>query len=148
MRHVQSLLHTLPLRPVLLAGTFALQPASVYLPSMRLKSELFVSALLRRVFNLGGYAAVLRKGAEDAGAIFIRQRSRLGHETLYAPAPQSFFDGPAPGRLFEIRLVEAEGEAVDQAIAREVRFDPDCWVVEIEVDGRGDLFDVAAEKES
>jgi hypothetical protein len=114
---------------------------------MRLKSELFVSALLRRVFNLGGYAAVLRKGAEDAGAIFIRQRSRAGTETLYAPAPQSFFDDPAPGRLFEIRLQEADGEAVDQAIAREIRFDPDCWVVEIEVDGRGDLFDVTAEGE-
>ncbi|MBW9064165.1 DUF1491 family protein [Rhizobium herbae] len=114
---------------------------------MRLKSELFVSALLRRVFNLGGYAAVLRKGAEEAGAIFIRQRSRLGTETLYAPAPQSFFDGPVPGRLFEIRLQEADGETVEQAIAREIRFDPDCWVVEIEVESRGDLFDVAAEKD-
>jgi hypothetical protein len=140
-------LRTFSLRRFPLAATFALQPAAVYLAAMRLKSELFVSALLRRVFNLGGYAAVLRKGAEDAGAIFIRQRSRLGSETLYAPAPQSFFDGPAPGRLFEIRLEEADGEAVDQAIAREVRFDPDCWVVEIEVDDRGDLFDVAAERE-
>ena len=128
-------------------ATFAPQPAPVYLPAMRLKSELFVSALLRRVFNLGGYAAVLRKGAEDAGAIFIRQRSRLGTETLYAPAPQSFFDGPLPGRLFEIRLQEADGETVEQAIAREIRFDPDCWVVEIEVESRGDLFDVTAEKE-
>ena len=27
---------------------------------------------------------------------------------------------------------------VDQAIAREIRFDPDCWVVEIEVDARGE----------
>ena len=126
---------------------FAPQPAPVYLPAMRLKSEIFVSALLRRVFNLGGYAAVLRKGAEDAGAIFIRPRSRLGAETLYAPAPQSFFDGPLPGRLFEIRLQEADGETVEQAIAREIRFDPDCWVVEIEVESRGDLFDVTAERE-
>lgn len=116
---------------------------------MRLKSDIFVSALVRRVFGLGGYAAVLRKGAEEAGAIFIRQRSRLGIETLYAPAPQSFFDGNViPGRLFEIRLQEAEGEAVDQAIVREIRFDPDCWVVEIEVDARGDLFDVAVEKDN
>ncbi|MBP1859758.1 DUF1491 family protein [Rhizobium herbae] len=116
---------------------------------MRLKSEIFVSALVRRVFGLGGYAAVLRKGAEQAGAIFIRQRSRLGTETLYGPAPQSFFDEDTiPGRLFEIRLEGVEGEAVDQAIAREIRFDPDCWVVEIEVDSRGDLFDIATEKGS
>jgi hypothetical protein len=111
---------------------------------MRLKSEIFVSALVRRVFGLGSYAAVLRKGAGEAGAIFIRQRSRLGTETLYGPAPQSFFDDPAPGRLFEIRLENAEAEAVDAALAREIRFDPDCWVVEIEVDARGDLFDVTA----
>jgi hypothetical protein len=91
---------------------------------MRLKSEIFVSALVRRVFGLGAYAAVLRKGAGEAGAIFIRQRSRLGTETLYAPAPQSLFDDPAPGRLFEIRLDAAEADAVDQAIAREIRFDP------------------------
>ncbi|MCV9963439.1 DUF1491 family protein [Pararhizobium sp. BT-229] len=114
---------------------------------MRLKSDIFVSALVRRVFNLGGYAAVLRKGAEEAGAIFIRQRSRLGTETLYAPAPQSFFDDPTPGRLFEMRLEGADSEAVDAALAREIRFDPDCWVVEIEVDARGDLFDVAAERD-
>ncbi|KQY28374.1 DUF1491 family protein [Rhizobium sp. Root483D2] len=113
---------------------------------MRLKSEIFVSALVRRVFGLGSYAAVLRKGAGEAGAIFIRQRSRLGTETLYGPAPQSFFDDPAPGRLFETRLENAEAEAVDAALAREIRFDPDCWVVEIEVDARGDLFDVTAEK--
>ena len=123
-------------------GIFAPPPPPVYQPSMRLKSEIFVSALVRRVFGLGAYAAVLRKGAGEAGAIFIRQRSRQGTETLYAPAPQSFFDDPAPGRLFEIRLDAAEADAVDQAIAREIRFDPDCWVVEIEVDARGDLFDV------
>ena len=110
---------------------------------MRLKSDIFVSALIRRVFSLGGYAAVLRKGAEEAGAIFIRQRSRLGLETLYAPAPQSFFDAPSPGRLFEIRLDGVDGDAVDAAVAREVRFDPDCWIVEIEVDALGDLFDLA-----
>ena len=110
---------------------------------MRLKSDIFVSALVRRVFGLGGYAAVLHKGAEEAGAIFIRQRARLGTETLYAPAPQSFFGDPSPNRLFEIRLDAVEAEAVDEAIARERRFDPDCWVVEIEVDERGDLFEVA-----
>ncbi|WP_438749491.1 DUF1491 family protein [Pararhizobium sp. O133] len=114
---------------------------------MRLKSDIVVSALVRRVFTLGGYAAVLHKGAEEAGAIFIRQRSRLGTETLYAPAPQSFFEEPSPNRLFEIRMEGVESHMVDEAIAREIRFDPDCWVVEIEVDERGDLFDVVVGKD-
>ncbi|WEZ84007.1 DUF1491 family protein [Rhizobium sp. 32-5/1] len=110
---------------------------------MRLKSEIFVSALIRRVFNAGDYAAVLRKGAAEAGAIFIRQRSRQGTEILYGPAPQSVFDEDyTPGRLFEVRLDKADTETVEAMLAREMRFDPDCWVVEIEVEDRGDLFEV------
>ncbi|OJF95878.1 DUF1491 family protein [Pararhizobium antarcticum] len=111
---------------------------------MRLKSEIFVSALIRRVFIGGDYAAVLRKGAAEAGAIFIRQRLRLGTEVLYGPAPQSAFDADLnPGRLFEVRLDRVDAETVETSLAREMRFDPDCWIVEIEVEDRGDLFDVA-----
>ncbi len=114
---------------------------------MRLKSEIFVSALTRRVFNAGDYAAVLRKGAAEAGAIFIRQRTRQGTEVLYGPASQSFFqEDPVPGRLFEVRLDKADAETVEAALAREIRFDPDCWIVEIEVEERGDLFEVAGER--
>ncbi|MFP5075751.1 DUF1491 family protein [Rhizobium sp. YIM 134829] len=108
---------------------------------MRLRTDIFVSALLRRVFAQGGFAAVLHKGAEEAGAIFIRQRGRLGGETLYAPAPQSLLDeGPRPDRLFELRLSEAEPGAVDAVLDRELRFDPDCWILELDIAERGDLF--------
>ncbi|WEX78360.1 DUF1491 family protein [Sinorhizobium numidicum] len=110
---------------------------------MRLKSHIFVSSLLRSVFGRGGYAAVLRKGAEEAGAIFIRQRTRFGTETLYAPAPQSFFDDASePGRKFEVRLQDKEPENVDSVLSSEIRFDPDCWIVEIELDDCGDLFEI------
>jgi hypothetical protein len=107
---------------------------------MRLRSDIFVSALTRRVFAEGGYGAVLRKGAEAAGAIFIRLRQRNGTETLYGPAPQTLAadDG---GRMFECRLMSANPDAVDAALVREIRFDPDCWVVELEVEAAGDLFD-------
>ncbi len=106
---------------------------------MRITSDLFVSALLRRVFAAGGYGAVLRKGAEQAGAIHIRRRDRLGLETLYGPAPQSFAmddreDGAGDERLFEERLSGVDADAVDAALAREMRFDPDAWVVELECD--------------
>lgn len=115
---------------------------------MRLKSEIFVSALLRRVYATGDYAAVLHRGADEAGAIFIRQRERSGLETLYAPAPQtSYDDDNAPqDRLFEIRLEKVDTAEVDAQIIRELRFDPDCWVVEIETENRGDLFLLAKVK--
>lgn len=102
---------------------------------MRLKTEIFVSALVRRIFADGGFAAVERKGEEQAGAIFLTQRFRDGLVSLYAPAPQSFFEeGEERGRKFEQRLERAEEEAVREALAREMRFDPDLWVVEVETE--------------
>ena len=110
---------------------------------MRIRSDIFASALIRRVFSAGGFAAVEKKGAEEAGAIFIRQRGRDGLETLFAPAPQNFFDETDDGaRKFELRLEKAQSHEVEETLARELRFDPDLWLVELETDEIGDLFDV------
>lgn len=109
---------------------------------MRVRSDIFVAALIRRAFSAGGFAAVVRKGAEQAGAIFIRQRFRNGLESVYGPAPQTFARDDDGMRRFEARLDQAEASAVDAVIAREARFDSDLWVVELELDALGDLFEV------
>lgn len=110
---------------------------------MRLKSEIFISALVRKAFAAGDFAAIEVKGAAEAGAIYIRQRFRDGLETVYAPAPQSFFDeGEAMGRRFEIRLDRVERDEADTLINRERNFDSDLWVVEIESSNVASLIDV------
>jgi len=110
---------------------------------MRVTSEFFVTALIRRVFASGGFAAVERKGAPEAGAIFIRQRFRDGLETLYAPAPQSVFEAErSDDRRFEIRKEHGESDAVRDVLEREIRFDPDLWVVELEIDEIDDLLTI------
>ncbi len=111
---------------------------------MRLKSEIFVSALTRRVFAAGDFAAVERKGADEAGAIFIRQRLRDGRENLYGPAPQSFVEDEEvrAERRFERRLTEAQAHEVETLLEKERRFDADLWVVELETDNVGDLFTI------
>lgn len=109
---------------------------------MRLKSDIVIAAMIRRVFGLGGFAAVEKKGAEEAGAIFIRQRFRDGLETLYAPAPQNFFGEDDGGRKFEVRAEKAEPEAIREILMRELRFDPDLWLLELEIDDVADLFEV------
>lgn len=108
---------------------------------MRLKSEIFVSALIRRVFAAGGFAAVEKKGAEAAGAIFIRQRLRDGRENLYGPAPQSFADDEEirAERRFETRLAGAQSDETAALLEKERRFDSDLWIVEIETDELGTL---------
>lgn len=111
---------------------------------MRIRSDFYVSALTRRVFSAGGFAAVEKKGADEAGAIFIRQRFRDGTETLYGPAPQSMFEemGEAYDRRFEKRLDRAEPGMTAEHLERELRFDRDLWVLELETDELGDLFPV------
>jgi len=107
---------------------------------MRVTSEFFVSALVRRVFSSGGFAAIERRGASEAGAIFVRLRARDGRQTLYGPAPQTVFDSETSGdRRFEIRLADADADVVDALIAREQKFDSDLWLVELEQDAIGDL---------
>ena len=114
---------------------------------MRVTSDLFVSAILRRVFARGDFAAVERKGSEEGGAVFIRQIFRDGSETLYAPAPPSFFSGEdTGGRLFERRLEREDRQGVGEALERELRFDPDLWIVGLETDAIAGLIDIVGEE--
>lgn len=103
--------------------------------AMRLKSSIWVSAYLRRCNGVGAFAVLRRRGAEDAGAVFVKVSRLDGTAQLYGPAPQSAFDEDhASERLFSLcgpgePVPEAEAEGF---LARELRFDPDIWIVEVE----------------
>lgn len=99
---------------------------------MRITSELFVAQLVRRLFADGGFAAVMRRGAEMAGAVFVVRRARDGSIELYGPAAQTMADEGGERRFMRER---AEGEdALARRFESEARFDPDFWVVEIETE--------------
>ena len=103
---------------------------------MRLKTGIWVAAYLRRCNIEGAFAAVRRRGAEEAGAVFIIINWLDGTATLYGPAPQSAFDEAQPAdRIFTPLLGGAAPVAeadVEARLTREIRFDPDLWIVEIE----------------
>jgi hypothetical protein len=102
---------------------------------MRLKSALWVAAYLRRCHIDGAFAVVRRRGAEEAGAIFVRINRLDGTSDLFGPAPQSAFEmSPGVERLFSASLAEqpAPDATVETYLAREVKFDPDIWIVEVE----------------
>ncbi len=112
---------------------------------MRLTSEFWVSQIMRRVFNDGGYAAVMKKGASEAGAIFIKLQFRDGTASLYAPAPQTDYDSDKPQeRGFSLVLDRVAAGEIDARLEREVRFDRDLWAVEVELGklGVGELIEV------
>ncbi|MEJ1157981.1 DUF1491 family protein [Prosthecomicrobium sp. N25] len=99
----------------------------------RLKSGLWVAAYIRRLAHEGVTAVVLRHGADDAGAIFVKVARLDGTADLYGPAPQAFFDADDSGeRRFE-RIFQGVPESDAEArIGRERGFDPDLWAVEVE----------------
>ncbi len=105
---------------------------------MRLTSEFWVSALVRRINNSGAFAALSHKGAAEAGAIFIKFRNADGTYDLFGPAPQMVYDETKPNeRLFTpLKAASSEGE-IDADLDKQKRWDRDLWIVEIE-DYRGD----------
>jgi hypothetical protein len=98
----------------------------------RLTSDFFVSALLRTVSGRGDYATIVKKGASQAGAIFIVIRDRAGQISLYGPAPQQAYS-EVKGRLFLKNDLVSDDLGLDALMAKESRFDPDYWLVELEL---------------
>ena len=101
---------------------------------MRLKSALWVAAYLRRCHIEGTSAVVRRRGAEEAGAIFVRICRLDGTSELFGPAPQSALAPGAGDRMFTACLVSqpAPDAEIDTYLAREVKFDSDLWILEVE----------------
>jgi len=100
---------------------------------MRLKSEIWVQAYLRRCQLENVPAMLVRRGDRDAGAIFIKICILDGRVKLLAPAPAGLDRADSERRwnvCFEGETV-AEQEA-DLTISRQAEFDPDLWLIEIE----------------
>jgi len=101
---------------------------------MRLKSSIWVAAYLRRCQTEGVFGAVRRRGAEEAGAVFVKVALLDGNAMLYVPAPQTVYDDSRPiERIFVPTSKEPVPEpSVEERLVKEVRFDPDAWIVEPE----------------
>jgi hypothetical protein len=113
----------------------------------RLRTDFWVAALRRRAEAAGAFISIARRGAEEAGAIFVLVDRRDGRFDLYGPAPQSFFDDESlSDRLFSPITREAPEVTVRARMEQEMRFDPDLWLVDIE-DKQGRAFlDLAPEE--
>jgi hypothetical protein len=101
---------------------------------MRLRSDLWVSAYLRRCAVEGVVAVLRRRGAAEAGAIFVKVDRLDGSGTLYGPAPPIDEMPPGVDRLFaRLHAPETLPPAdIEARLARQRSFDPDIWIVEVE----------------
>src|ERR1700760_1718274 len=101
---------------------------------MRLKSAIWVAAYLRRCQTAGVFGAVRRRGAEEAGAVFVKVALLDGNAMLYVPAPQTSYDDGRPvDRFFVPAAPQPKYKpAVGERLTKEPLFDPDAWIVETE----------------
>jgi hypothetical protein len=101
----------------------------------RLKSGIWVSAYVRRCYTEGVFAVIRRRGVEEAGAIFIKVNRLDGTADVYGPAPQAAFSDDVPlDRAFSpaMKTMPAPDAEAEAYLARQIRFDPDLWIIETE----------------
>jgi hypothetical protein len=98
---------------------------------VRIKSEVWVKAYLRRCQVQDAPAVVVRRGDEQAGAIYLSINRLDGTVTLYGPAPAGLDRSDRERRWVCCFAAGSEGE-VASYLGRQVNFDSDIWIVEVE----------------
>lgn len=96
----------------------------------RLASSVLVSALIRRAEAEGGFGAVLAKGDATAGSILLILLEKGGNPRIFERVLQAdgtyHWSSPATHAGSEL-------QEVPDFIARRRRFDPDLWVLELDI---------------
>ncbi len=94
---------------------------------MRLTSEFWVKAYLARLRLQDIPAYVVAHGDDTGGAVLVKLSTLDGQAQLF----QRSFDLMTGERTWMV-LTDGDERAVDDAIARQRRMDPDLWVIEVE----------------
>lgn len=95
---------------------------------MKLSTDIWVSALIRRAELSGAFAMIERKGDPRGGAVLVKVLNRTeGTARLYAEAVR----GDGERVWMQPQSTDQERE-LDAYITRAVGYDPDIWVVEID----------------
>jgi hypothetical protein len=100
---------------------------------MRLRADFWVSAFLRRCDVEGLVAVLRRRGAAEAGGVYIKLDCLDGRCAVFGPAPQTDLSGDSD-RVF-VRLHKDEWTdplAAEERLKRAVGYDSDIWIVELE----------------
>lgn len=101
----------------------------------RIKTAIQIKAIIRRAEVAGAQAFLVRRGQEDAGALYLKVARLDGTFMVLNQARRG--DG-------ELVWTKPLGDSVDEASAskyleKQLRFDPDIWILEIE-DSQGRAF--------
>jgi hypothetical protein len=94
----------------------------------RIKAGFWVQAALRLGQADGRYGVVIRKGDADAGGILVLLRGHAGMMVL-----TQIRDGEGNAAWLRVTgEVPVEAAAADAYVAKQLRYDPDLWVLEFD----------------
>jgi hypothetical protein len=98
--------------------------------SRRLPAKLEVSGLVRQIESQGGFATILNSGDADGGAVVLIVSSRGRHvaalERILGISGDYEWRRTGPAE-------SAGSTEVQSFLAKRTRFDPDLWVVEVDI---------------
>ena len=109
----------------------------------RIRSDLWCAVFVRRHNDLGNMCVVSRRGDPIAGQVFIEVDHLDGTASLFTPAPMASRPDNA-GLVFQRRFARVEPSKVRERIAREVEFDPDLWVLSLDLRGDDPGIEIAS----
>jgi len=94
----------------------------------KLKAAIQIKAIIRRAEVAGAQAYLVQRGSEEAGALFLKVSRLDGTFTILNQARRG------DGELVWTKPLgdAADGEAVAKYLDKQMRFDPDIWILEIE----------------
>ena len=93
----------------------------------RLTAAFWVQAYLRRLMLENIPAYILAHGDDTAGAVLVKLATLDGKASLF----QRGFDLQTGDRVWQ-QLEQGTEEKIDKALQRQLGFDPDLWVIEVE----------------
>ncbi|MEA3053847.1 MAG: hypothetical protein QOG72_2750 [Sphingomonadales bacterium] len=96
----------------------------------RIAASVLAGALIRKAEGEGGFGAVLAKGDPGAGSILVILLEKGGNPRLFERLLQP--DGAYSWQESGSQRIENPREVPD-FIARQRRFDPDLWVLELDI---------------
>ncbi len=98
----------------------------------RLQTAFWVQAFLRARESQGHFGAVLKRGAEEAGALYVVVNHLDGNNDLLSPAPGSAYAEDGERRFVRDFSAPVPWGEVAARMEKRKRADPDLWLIEVE----------------
>ncbi len=96
----------------------------------RLPARLEATALMRQVQANGGFATIIKRGDDDRGALILLVAERGLPKVLIERRMGKDF---AYRWTIVTRADEAKPEKFHESREKMTRYDPDCWIIELDV---------------